>query len=319
MAGRIAPLQRSPRRSGIPLPGVGGYDMPRGPYGEGGFPGSTPAAPATHPQSPDGQRGARPQLSATANQQQWATLPTRTRSGLPRNPHARNQPLATGLERRSSPAINEPPPGDQKQRNTIYYGGVQALPSATRAYLSAPNPGKNGGTNAIDGSGGFSTDAGNVAGGDPSTVVVPSRFVAPPDLDGYAMDRPEAFDRTGPRGGPGYAAFAAGYRGDYHIRGGRLDGTRYFGALADQQRIGLPSDAYGIARRRGPNHRPVRFEVPPPWSVNYYDVPPEVGTQSPDMIHQSPGGGRRTATRKDRSRSDRTEHRPQRGSGKRRG
>ena len=78
-----------------------------------------------------------------------------------------------------------------------------------------------------------------------------------------------------------------------HIRGGRYDGTRYFGALDDQAKIGLPSDSYGIKRARGPNHRPVRFEQPPPWTANYYDVPPDQGDPAPDMIHRAP-----TATRK---------------------
>src|SRR5215831_16247648 len=99
MAGRIAPLKRKPRRGGSPLPGAGGYDYPRGPVGATGFPGSTPAAPPTHPQTPTGQRGARqrgslnvrgvPQHTVTEQQDQWA--PFASPSGEPYQPAARNQ------------------------------------------------------------------------------------------------------------------------------------------------------------------------------------------------------------------------------------
>jgi hypothetical protein len=155
------------------------------------------------------------------------------------------------------------------------------MPGAVRAYLAAPNPAKNGGTAARDQSAGYDRDAGTVVGGVPSTVVVPSRLVLPPDSDGYAVQRPIPTR---------HHAFPEGYRGDRHLRGAILSGERYFGALRDQQEIGLNSDAYGISRRRGPRHRPVRFERPAPWSANYYDVAPEHGTQAPDMIHRSPGG-----------------------------
>jgi hypothetical protein len=290
MAGRIAPLNRKPRRGASPLPGAGGYDYPRGPYGATGFPGSAPAAPPTHPQTPEGQRGARqthgeqithgvPQWSPTQNQAEWNRF--LGPDGFPYNPAARNQPLATGYEKRTDPAINRRPPGDQKQRNTVYYGGAQAMPGTVRAYLSAPNPGKHGGRPARDQSAGYDNDAGAVVGGQPGTVMVPSRLVLPADSDGYAVQRPIPI-RT--------HAFPAGYSGDRHLRGAVLSGERYFGPVRDQQEIGLNSDAYGISRRRGPRHRPVRFERPAPWSANYYDVPPEQGTQAPDMIHRSPGG-----------------------------
>lgn len=290
MAGRIAPLQRRPRRGGSPLPGAGGYDYPRGPYGATGFPGSTPAAPPTHAQTPDGQRGARqtggaridqgvPKLDSTQAQDAWA--PFASPSGLPYNPDARNQALATGYERRQDPGINQRPPGGFKQRNSVFYAGRLAMPGTVRDYLSSPNPGKNGGAPARDESAGYDRDAGAVVGGQPSTVTVTSRLVLPPDSDGYAVQRPIPTR---------HHAFPEGYRGDRHLRGAILDGTRYFGALRDQAQIGLNSDGYGIARRRGPRHRPVRFERPAPWSANYYDVAPEHGTQAPDMIHRSPGG-----------------------------
>lgn len=102
------------------------------------------------------------------------------------------------------------------------------------------------------------------------------------------MNRPMLFARGGTP-----APYPPGYDGNEHIRGGRLSGQRYFGAIRDQQRIGLDSDAYGISRRRGPRHRPVRFELPAPHAANYYDVAPVQGTEAPDMIHRSPARPRR--------------------------
>jgi hypothetical protein len=322
MAGRIAPLQRRPRR-GNPLPGVGGYDYPRGPYGATGFPGSTPAAPPTHPQTPDGQRGARqtggqqqaavPQWTPSQNQSEWNRF--YGPDGLPYNPRARivsskgtpqraAVPNNQDTERRTSPAINHVPPGGQKLRNTVAQR-IHAVPGPVRSYLSSPNPGKNGGQPARDRSAGFDQDAGVTLGGEPSTVMVSSRYVAHPDQDGYSVQRPIPLR---------VAAFPPGYSGDYHIRGGRLTGERYFGALDDQQRIGLPSDAYGIARRRGPNHRPVRFEVPPPWAQNFYDVSPSADAQPVDMVYRSPGRPRRSGKSPDQAGATRRTSR-----GKRRG
>lgn len=285
----------SPRRPGAVLPGIGGYDMPRGPYGEGGFPGSTPAAPPTHTQeAPEGARGTL-QLSASEAQQEWRTLPRRRRSGMPQQPYARGRPdldqAQFNLEGRWSPPINRRPPGDQRQRNTVYYGGQLAAPGQMRAYLSAPNPGKNGGRPARDRSAGFDNDAGAVVGGVPTTVYVDSRYVAVPDQDGYAVQRPIPLK---------VHAVPHWYRGDVHLRGAILDGERYTGAVEDQQMDhGEGTGAYGIARARGPLHRPVRFERPPRWTAHYYDVAPEQGATAPDMIYQSPGPppGRRTSGR----------------------
>lgn len=100
-------------------------------------------------------------------------------------------------------------------------------------------------------------------------------------MEGYAVNRPLTFAKGGTAGWP------PGYKGVRVLRGGRLTGQRYFGNLSDQQQIGLPSDSYGISRARGPRHRPVRFEQPPPWAANYYDEPPPA-REPADMIHRSP-------------------------------
>ena len=238
MAGLIAALfggHRSPDTN--PHPGIGGYDMPRGPYGEGGFPGSTPAAVPVHPQSDEGTRQ-RP-LSASQAQDEWTHLPSRRLNGTPRQPYARNKAQADDTERRSSPIIGAGVPGNQRQRNTTYYGGRQAAPDGQNRYVFEGEKG------------GFGS---------------------------YAVDRRIPYM---------IHARPEGYRGNAAVRGADLSGQRY--AMAGkEQTAGLPDGQYGIARRRGPLHRPVRFERPGPWSANYYDVAPPAGTQAPNMVHESP-------------------------------
>lgn len=289
---RIGLKDRSPRIA-VPLPGVGGYDYPRGRYGETGFPGSTPAAARTKTQGPDGRRDR--QLTATAAQAEWALLPPRLPSGLPSGPRVRTG-RETAPEQRMTPVIGRPYTASVKNvRNTIAQR-YKARPELVRGYRPSPNPGKTGASAA----GGFQYHPGTTTGrpdgkpipgmtsnpGDPPTVTVQSRFVSlEGSMEGYAMNRPEQFARGGVKGWPDSYVRSTG---NHHLRGGRLTGQRYFGAIEDQQQIGLPSDAYGISRARGPRHRPVKFEQPAPWTGNYYDVPAENSQFTPDMVHQSP-------------------------------
>src|ERR1700685_1374948 len=85
-------LKGVPRVAPVPLPGVGGYDYPRGPYGATGVPGSTPAAPpppAPRPRGPAPPAGQPP--------------------GAPPEPPARRKALTTGPEQRSIPQIGGAP------------------------------------------------------------------------------------------------------------------------------------------------------------------------------------------------------------------
>ena len=320
---------RSPRVA-VPLPGVGGYDYPRGPFGATGFPGSTPASARTHRQDPGGRRDR--QLDTT---QIWARdtgpaaldpAPVRTfrpqpsysrvrftpgvtdpasrfirGDGTPRQPRAR-QRRSTAVEKRMTPVL--PGPGESRGvRNTIAQR-YKARPELIRAYTPAPNPGKTGAR--LDAGAQYHPgvfvhghpDGKPVPGMDSNpgidspVVTVPSRYVSPEgSQEGYAMDRPLLFARGGTP-----APYPDSYSrstGNHHMRGGRLTGQRYYGAIRDQQQIGLPTDAYGLSRARGPRHRPVGFTQPAPWTANYYDVPG--GTSAPsDMIHNSPTRPRST-------------------------
>ncbi len=295
---RTTGLKKKSPRAAVPLPGVGGYDYPRGPFGATGFPGSTPAAAKTHTQAPGGRRDR--QLTATGNQAEWATLPTRRPGGDPRQPRARTG-RETAPERRMTPVIGGAP-GASNVRNTIAQRW-KARPDLVRAYRPAPNPGKTGA--ALNGPSRYHPgtfvyghpDGKPVPGMPPQPglgpqVTVQSRYVsAEGSQEGYAMDRPLMFARGG------VAPYPDSYQrstGVHHLRGGRLTGQRYFGAVRDQQQIGLPSDAYGIARARGPRHRPVGFTQPAPWSANYYDVPADRSSAPADMVHNSPSRPRRS-------------------------
>lgn len=304
------PAQTRKRRSGLkgkspraalPEPGIGGYDYPRGPYGQTGFPGSTPASRRTHSQGRDGRKdragqdqpvGGQPYGRLAGQQAEYYDLPPHRPGGDPSQPLAR-QMRSTSPERRMTPVIGGAP-GSQNVRNKIAQR-YKAVPGQVRAYRPAPNPGKTGARAAgpsryhpdvrVHGEPDGSPVPGMAPQPGPPFVTVPSRYVSHEgSQEGYAVDRPLLFARGGTP-----APYPAGYDGNVHVRGGRLTGQRYFGTLADQQKIGLDSDAYGIARRRGPRHRPVRFELPAPHAANFYDVAPDPGTQSPDRIHKSPG------------------------------
>lgn len=314
----------APRAQTLPNPGIGGYDYPRGPYGATGFPGSTPAAKTTKGQGPDSRLDR--QLTATQIRDRdtgpefnetWpvetpkpqpsygdvrfrpGTAPRpgntfRRANGTARQPFAR-QMRSTSPEHRMTPIIGGAP-GSENVRNQVAQR-FKARPELWRAYRPSPNPGKTGARLQ----GPSRRHPGTTVHGDPDgkpipgmdeqpgppDVIVQSRFVSHEgSQEGYAMNRDLFFAKGGkPAPQPTGAA--------PHIRGGRYDGTRYFGELAAQQKIGLPSDSYGIKRARGPNHRPLRFEQPPPHTANYYDLPPDEGETAPDQIHRSPVAARR--------------------------
>lgn len=320
-----AGLRKGTGRGGIPHPGEGGYDYPPGPFGATGFPGSTAAARGrTKRQDAEGRKDRQLNASQIRDrdtgpefadvspvevprpQPPYGSVRFRPGAapaggnrylrpdGSPRQPRAR-QMRSTATERRMTPVIGalglferKPPRNQVAQR-------WRAVPGMIRAYQPAPNPGKTGahlagpsqyhpGTIVWGAPDGKPIPGMDSNPGPPPEVIVSSRYVSHEGAqEGYAVNRPLAFTKGGnPNNYP------PGYLGNRHLRGGRMTGQRYFGALEDQQRIGAAGDSYGIQRKRGPRHRPVRFELPAPWTANYYDVAPEHGRQDPDMIHRSP-------------------------------
>lgn len=327
-----AGLRRGTGRGGIPRPGEGGYDYPRGPFGATGFPGSTPAALGRidHRQDAEGRRDR--QLNASQirardtgpefNDPSPVMVPKPQPSysdvefrpgmdpepgnrfvrsnGTPRQPYAR-QMRSTALEHRMTPVIGALGLGERKPVRNQVAQRWKAIPGEIRTYQPAPNPGKTGarlmgpsqyhpGTVVYGDADGKPVPGMDANPGPPPSVVVSSRYVSHEGgMEGYAVNRPLVFTKGGSPNN-----YPPGYLGNRHLRGGRMTGQRYFGALEDQQRIGIPSDSYGIVRRRGPRHRPVRFDLPAPWTANYYDVPAHEARQDPDMVHRSAPGPART-------------------------
>lgn len=320
-----AGLRRGTGRGGIPHPGEGGYNYPAGPFGATGFPGSTAAARGrTKRQDEQGRKDRqlnasqirardtgpefldpspvavpKPQPSYGNNPFRPGTRPEPgnrfvREDGTPRQPRYR-QMRSTSPERRSAPVIGALGMAERKQPRNSYAQRWRAVPGMVREYQPAPNPGKTGarltgpsqyhpGTMIYGAPDGKPVPGMDANPGPPPSVIVSSRYVSLEGAqEGYAVNRPLLFTKGGsPDNWP------AGYLGNRHLRGGRMTGQRYFGAIEDQQRIGIPSDSYGIQRKRGPRHRPVRFQTPAPWTANYYDVAPEQGREDPDMIHRSP-------------------------------
>lgn len=269
-----------------PLPGVGGYSMPPGPYGEGGFPGSTSrtrtfkgASPRVAKIRADTNHGITPVTQARAEMQ---STPATNLGGPmlhtgPGNQTAGGNPLAGAQaagghsemdtetpEARREFQISLNTPGAQNVRNTRAES-YKARPGELRAYRPA-----------------YRGDAPEAS---QTEVLAESRFVfAGGGVQTYAMDRQMPY--TG--------------RGD-GARGADLNGTRYYATWSGSQEFANAGDGqYGVGRLRGPNHRPTTFTQPGPWSQNYYDTTASVGTpeqpgsggQAPDMVYVSPTSGR---------------------------
>lgn len=289
MAGLIAALfgGKSAPAPLDPLPGQGGYAMPPGPSGQDGFPGSTSQTRTFRGTNPrafkvraDTNYGITPVTQARAEMQDvpgefYGGPMLHTQPGL--NDTAGANPLEqaqaagghSGMdtetpETRRRFQISRNVPGAQNVRNT-YAEDYKARPGMLRAYRPA-----------------FRGDDPSASRGE---VLAESRFVfAGGGVETYAMERQM------PYGGRGDGA-----------RGADLNGSRYYATWTGADEfVSAAAGEYGISRLRGPNHRPVMFAEPAPWSANYYDTTASVGTpsdpgsggQAPDMVYVSPPAGR---------------------------
>jgi hypothetical protein len=276
MAGLIAALfgGRSRPPDPDPLPGQGGYTLPRGPYGATGYPGSAPAAPPTHGQDlGDAKLPSRRNVStdrirtvlqdSNPRGEFFGGQPLKSRPGIADNiglnpPEVRQTEFPRTIEGRYLD-ISAGVPGNSNQRNTRYYGGRQAAPG-----LPA------------------SAGPGDSAGG-------PNRYVFNGPNGGYQSYQ---FTREMPFSGRGNGA-----------RGAQLSGLRYY---ADRDQFTAQEGAYGQARAAGPNHRPTVWIEPAPWTASYYDTTASTG--SPDQpgsdgqvvtaVYQSPDPGRASSWRR---------------------
>ncbi len=332
MAGLIARLKqrREPDPYDPHLAGIGGYGEGPGPAGENGFPGSTSATRTLRGAGPreakvesdtntgfdqgfegtqvfrggrtwsEGHRNPRdtpftptPQPRAVGslrrNPGEWfGGLPMRSDQVAPADHVIGANPLEgaaaagghstydTETPRTSrQPDISGSVPGSANVRNE-YAQRYRNPPGQLHSYASAPRHDVPRGQLAEPGNGGGRR-------GFSVPVMVPSRWLWP----GGGVQT-WSVQRQMPYSGRGDGA-----------RGADLNGTRYYES-GPPVAVNAGLGAYGVARLRGPNHRPVSFTEPAPWSAQYYDTTASVGTteapgpggQAPGAVYTSPDLGR---------------------------
>lgn len=324
MAGLIRALfgGRSRPPDPDPLPGVGGYRMPRGQTGAGGFPGSTALTRTFGGRNPRNVG-----LRADSN--------TGWESGLSATPQTRqssyrgDEPGNATRNPRATPTVDTPQPVlTEKMQATpaTFYGGP-TLRTAPGNHLAGGNPQR--AAQRAGGHGVRDTETPATARQPVIGVGVPGsqnvrntraqRYKAVPgQLHTYmSASRPDQapVGRRGQNGdgsvkpeqvsspvtvpsrfvfpGGGNQTWAVlrempyGGRGD-GARGAQLSGQRYYATGQSDQFLSAGQGDYGIARMRG-GKRPVSFAQPAPWSGNFYDTTESVGTdQSPGAAQQAP-------------------------------
>lgn len=331
MAGLIAALFGGKSRppDPDPLPGQGGFDMPPGPYGGSGFPGSTSSTRTFKGKNPravkiraDSNGGFEQALSGTPQVRQSSYRgDVQSPVEPPQSPRdtpevATPQPLLTQRMQDNSPAEFF---GGQplKTRPGYDLAGINPLSGAAQAgghsvrdtetepthrwpVISTDVPGSENVRNQI------AQRYKNRPGqqhtyrpsprpdqqGSTSSTAMTGAPVTVQNRFVFAGGGVETYGMERQAPYPAHGSSRAG-------RGATLTGERYYQA-------GPPSfenagdGMYGVGRLRGPNHRPTMFQEPAPWSTNYYDTTAEVGTtdnpgtpgQTPDMVYMSPSPGR---------------------------
>ena len=300
MAGLLGKLFGSNQPDPDPNPGIGGYWPPRGPYGEGGYPGSTAAtrlnpaeaagklhdAPA-RPQRYYGSRVSRPR-TPTIPAQQANVIPAPAQNGsLPyQGPDAKTNPdRVRDTEHRPHIVISQNIPGGQRQRNTVYQGGIKAIPGQPHTYRSAPK-----------------------GDGFPITeVTVPNRYVyggvngGTDALDDMMTARRMPYTGHGAENHMTDPVTGVPLHARGSVRGAALNGDRLFLAPALQVSGLKQGGAYGKKSRGTQRHRPTIYAEPAPKNAQFYDTTASVGTpdrpgtarQVRPAVHFSPQAQRR--------------------------
>jgi hypothetical protein len=283
-------------READPNPGIGGYDYPRGPYGATGYAGSTTAVRENPPEAEgklrDDYTGRYPRRRwHTFQSQQEYQIPSPAEYGsLPYHDGPVNPDEVRHTEIRNHQQVSGGIPGGERQRNTIYRGGLQAKPGLPDTRGSAPNPGIQGHHSR--------------AFAQTQEVTVETRYKYNGPDGGTDLYQDTLTDRRMPyvgqhgyRGIPGYPLGHA--RGS--VRGAVLDGARYFQAPGSELNVGAQGGAYGQRVRGHQRHRPTIFREPAPWTENFYDSTDSVGSadapgtnrHQPDAVLYSPHVKRR--------------------------
>lgn len=327
MAGLIRALfgGRSRPPDPNPLPGLGGYRMPRGPAGESGFPGSTAQTRTMRGNSPrvaglraDSNTGWDSGLgSATIERQasyrgdiQGAAVDSPRRTGQVRSPQGvLRQRMQTNdpSEFFGGPALRtrdgNQTAGGNPLSGAAQVGGhsvreTETPPVQRQPIIAVGVPGSQNVRNTIALR--YKQTPGQVH--QYQSAARPDQ--APVNLGGQSTDgNVKPWLAATPVSVPSRFVFAGGGnqtwtmlrqmpyggRGD-GARGAALSGIRYYATGQADQFFNAGQGDYGIGRSRGSDHkRPVSFATPAPWTTNFYDTTDSVGTQdAPGTPTQAP-------------------------------
>lgn len=335
MAGLIAALfGGKPRaQAGVdPLPGQGGYQLPPGPAGQSGFPGSTAQTrtfrgnnPRTAGLRADSNAGFEQALSSTPQDraQSYRGDQPGAATSNPRNTArtATPQPHLTELMQTNSPAefyggpMLKTGPGNNTAGAhplgpAAAAGGHSMIGPQTpwrdaQPVIGAGTPGGQNVRNQV------AQRVHNPPGQEHTYRSAPRADQAPVNIGGQATDgnvHPERAteDVTVPNRfvypGGGNTTWSVlrpmpyTGRGD-GARGADLSGQRRYASGQAEQFWNAGQGDYGIAREQGGDYkRPVSFSEPAPWTANYYDTTPGVQNdtmaQAPNLVYVSPSAGR---------------------------
>lgn len=336
MAGLIAALfggkQKQDSGPGEPLPGQGGYQLPPGPAGQTGFPGSTAQTRTFRGNNPraaqvrsDTNFGFDQALSSTAVQDRAQSYRGDERGANVRNPRATprtqsRQPVLTEQMQDPSGEFFGGPMLHTGPRNNTAGGnpgagaaaqGGHAQRETTTPWIDAqPNisggvPGANNVRNEV------AQRYRNPAGQSHTYLSAPRADQAPVNPGGQATDgnvHPErvvqevtvqnrfVWDGGGVQSWSVDREMPYGGRGN-GARGADLNGHRYYATGQENQFWNAGQGDYGVARTQGGDYkRPVSFTEPAPWTANYYDTTDEMQNaqsgQAPAAVYVSPSAGR---------------------------
>lgn len=333
MAGLIARLfgggSRPPDPN--PLPGVGGYRMPVGRMGEGGFPGSTSptrtfkgANPRIAKVRADTNTGWEGELGNTSKAHQ-ASYRGDVPGGSTRSPRDTSRVVTPRTRIQQNMQDNSPAefyggpmlhtgPGNETAGGNLAKAPGQANPRDTETPATRRQPIIGAGVPGAQNVRNERAQRHKAVPGQLHTYKSAPRADMPgklphgqaadgnvhPDLAVTSVTVPSRFVFAG----GGFETWSVLRQMPYTgrgngARGADLNGQRYYGEFHDQQFMNAGQGNYGIARERG-GKRPVSFTEPAPWTANFYDTTDSVGTtdspgspyQAPDMVYVSPTTGR---------------------------
>lgn len=314
-----------------PLPGIGGYQLPPGPAGQSGFPGSTAQTRTFRGNNPriaeiraDTNTGFE-QALGTVDQDRQASYRGDVHGARTANPRASSwtstrQPLLTQLMQETPGTLAGGPlmrtgPGNDTAggvpgRGAAAAGGHSQHETATpwahaQPVIGTSVPGANNVRNQV------AQRYKNPAGQSHTYRSAARADQAPVNRGGQATDgnvKPDlvttevtvqnrfVFPGGGNTTWSVLREMPYGGRGD-GARGAQLSGARYYAAGQALQFLNGGMGDYGIERQRGSGRkRPVSFTQPAPWTADFYDttagVQDQTTGQAPSNVFVSPVSGR---------------------------